>query len=355
MSLLVKKHDHDDFLIAYVFDNLPFKNDMASMEHPVFTLSLKPDKRTLIYKNGNAEVTVTPSIEGLPSIMDKDFLMYCGSLLIANLNAGRKEDPEYLPPRTIRVSAHDYFKATQREDNGKAYQIFKKTLLRLRSCTITTTIKTNGKKQLRGFGLIESYQVIESCKVKNRMVALEVTLSDWYYQSILGLEVLSLNRNYFLIRKPLERRLYEIAKKHCGNQKSWSIKLENLFVKTGSSGSLTKFRFNLRKSILDNHIPDYQYNLDSTDTVHITRKSTEPLQLKVQDKAHQLLLNLNKQTINNVKKIHRDSSTDWSLNEIAVQFYQFVEKKGMPENLDGAFVGFLKKKVKTFKKDAVSA
>lgn len=357
MSLLIKKHCHDDFLIADVFDNLPFKNDLASMEHPVFTLSLKPDKRTLVYKNGNAEVTVTPSIEGLPSIMDKDFLMYCGSLLLANLNAGRKEDPEYCPPRTIRVSAHDYFKATQREDNGKSYEIFKKTLLRLRSCTITTTIKTNGKKQLRGFGLIESYQVIESCKVKNRMVALEVTLSDWYYQSILGLEVLSLNRNYFLIRKPLERRLYEIAKKHCGNQKLWFIKLENLFIKTGSSGSLAKFRFNLKKSILDNHIPDYQYSLDDKDIVTIKNKNWKKAAKipELKDKTHVLLSQLNEQTIINAQKIHENSFTDWELKEIAVQFYEFTQKKGMPNDINKAFIGFLKKKVTTYKKDSINA
>ncbi|WP_443019818.1 replication initiator protein A [Sphingobium sp. CAP-1] len=28
--------------------------------------------------------------------------------------------------------------------------------------------------------------------------------------------MLTLNRRYFRLRKPLERRLYEIARKHCG-------------------------------------------------------------------------------------------------------------------------------------------
>ena len=134
MTLLVKKHPQDDFFIADIFDNLPFKNDMASMEHPVFTLSLKPDNRTLEYVNGTASIKIYPSNEGLPSIMDKDFLLYCGSILIANYNKGKRENPDYLPPKTIRVSAHDYFKATQRDDSGNAYRLFEKSLIRLRGC-----------------------------------------------------------------------------------------------------------------------------------------------------------------------------------------------------------------------------
>lgn len=358
MSLLIKKQPQDNFFIADIFDNLPFKDDMASMEHPIFTLSLKPDNRILEYVNGNAKVRVTPSVEGLPSIMDKDFLMYCGSLIASNYNNGRKQNPDYLPPKTIRVSAHDFFKATQRNDGGNSYKLFAKTLLRLRGCTIETSIKTNGKKQLEGFGLIDGYRVIESCKVKNRMVALEVRLSDWYYQSILGLEMLSINTDYFLLRKPLERRLYEIARKHCGHQKEWSISLENIFAKTGSSGTLKKFRFNLKSIIDDDDIPDYQYSINSQDIVTIRKKNAantlEILPLTLHETAHQLLSNLNQQTIKNAKKIHSESSTDWSLNEISVQFYQFIEQKGVPKSLDGAFIGFLKKKIKTYKKDTVN-
>lgn len=356
MSLLIRKHPKDDYFIADIFDNLPFKNDMASMEHPIFTLSLKPDNRTLEYVNGHAKVKVIPSIEGLPSIMDKDFLMYCGSLLTANYNEGLRQDPSYLPSKTIRVSAHDYFKATQRDDSGNAYKLFSKTLLRLRGCTIETSIKTNGKKQLEGFGLIESYRVVESCKVKNRMVALEVTLSDWFYQSILGLEMLSINKAYFLLRKPLERRLYEIARKHCGNQKNWFIKLDSLFVKTGSSGSLKRFRFNLNKMIKDADIPDYQYALDQKDKVTISNKNwKEPVKAdELEDSAHNLLAQLRPQTIKNAKKIHNNSSTDWSLKEIALQYYQYIQKKGMPDDLNKAFIGFLKHKLTTYKKDSIT-
>src|SRR3546814_19686331 len=43
----------------------------------------------------------------------------------------------------------------------------------------------------------------------------EVRLSDWVFNAIRSNEVLTLNRQYFLLRKPLERRLYEFSRKHC--------------------------------------------------------------------------------------------------------------------------------------------
>jgi len=359
MSLLVRKHPQDDFFIADIFDNLPFKDDIASMEHPIFTLSLKPDNRTLEYVNGLAKVKVYPSNEGLPSIMDKDFLMYCGSILVANYNEGIKDNPDYLPPKTIRVSAHDFFKATNRADNGKAYKLFAKSLVRLRGCTIETSVKTNGKKQLEGFGLIEGYRVVESCRVKNRMVALEVRFSDWYYNSIIGLEMLSINQNYFLLKKPLERRLYEIARKHCGSQKEWSISLEKLFEKSGSRDRLAKFKAAIKAIIEDNDIPDYRYSLDTKDKVTVFRINTienhiqtRP-ELNLHDRAFNVMSQLKKDTLSKAKKLHEESCTDWNMQEIAVQFVQLIDKKGIPETLDGAFLGFLKKKIKTYKKDTV--
>ncbi|PJN93452.1 plasmid replication initiator RepA, partial [Amaricoccus sp. HAR-UPW-R2A-40] len=43
---------------------------MASMEHPLFTLATRPDRRVLRYAHGAAEIEVTPSVKGLPTIHD---------------------------------------------------------------------------------------------------------------------------------------------------------------------------------------------------------------------------------------------------------------------------------------------
>jgi len=171
--------------------------------------------------------------------------------------------------------------------------------------------------------------------------------------------MLSINKDYFLLRKPLERRLYEIARKHCGDQKEWRIRLENLFNKSGSSGTLAKFRFNLKTIMNDRDIPDYQFDLDQKDMVTITRiKEIEAdgpprEELTTYDMAYNLADKLKRDTINRATKIHRSSDTDWSMHEIMVQFLLHKEKKGEQlRTLDGAFLNFVKTKVQTYKKDS---
>ena len=267
--LLPIRHKQGDFFIAEIFDNLPIKDDMASMEHPLFTLSKKPDMRTLRYDNGNASIEMQPSgTFGLPSIMDKDILLYCASIIMEKIN-----NDEY-PPQTLRLSLNDLLIATNRHTNDRGYKFITQALNRLAGCMLKTTIKTGRTRQERGFHLIESYGFLESQHVKDRKIGVEITLSDWFYNSLVAKEVLTINREYFRLRSPLDRRLYEIARKHDQHIKkngSWAISVGNLHAKTGSKSTLKLFRFNIKKLTNTNHIPDYQLFVDDNDVVRIER------------------------------------------------------------------------------------
>ena len=118
---------------------------------------------------------------------------------------------------------------------------------------IKTNIKTNGKEATREFSLIDEWGVVKEDN-NQRMVAVEVKLSDWFYNSILGNAVLSIDKDYFRLRKPTERRLYELARKHCGNQLEWKIKLENLKMKLGVTSPTRTLRFNINKIAETNHL-----------------------------------------------------------------------------------------------------
>lgn len=353
MTQLTPKHPNKDFFIADIFDQTPFKDDLASMEHPVFVLSMKKDMRMIEYVSGNITIQIKPSFEGLPNIFDKDFLMYCAGLLMVEVNAGRT------PSRTLRVSTHDFLVSTNRPISGQSYNMLKTSLDRLRGCTIKTNIKTNKREVTSAFGMVESYEVIESHKVKNRMIRLEVTLSEWFYNSVVGCEMLTINRDYFRLRKPLERRLYEIARKHCGSQKQWSIRLDKLFTKSGSSGSLRLFKSKLKGIIEDNHIPDYQYALDIDDKVTVTRTKTieadnPPIEEHTsKDIAYNFKHRIKRQTLVNAEKIYNDSYTDWDMDEIIMQFIISAGKTKKLNDIDAAFIGFLKKKVKNYRKDCL--
>lgn len=331
LSLLPDRHPTKDFFIADIFDNLPFKDDLATMEHPLFTLSKKLDFRKLEYKKGEVSVTIAPSTYGLPTIFDKDILLYCGSLLMDQINQGK------IPPRTLRISSHDLLVATNRPTNGKGYELLKNALDRLKGASIKTNIKTNKREVTRAFGLIESYEIIESSKVKNRMIRLEITLSDWFYNSILGKEVLTINRDYFRLAKPLERRIYEIARKHCGHSNSWKIGLENLREKTGSTSSLPKFRYFIKQIEQTNHLPDYVIRLDTDSMVSFApRKEFVALDS---------LPTIDYKTLEKGKRLTENAGTGWDFKEIHAQFSEQLLKGFSPENVNGAFINFVKLKI----------
>ena len=255
--LLPVRHRQGDFFVADIFDNLPFKDDMASMEHPLFSLSLKKDMRILRYVNGPASIEMQPSIFGLPNIMDKDILLYCASVMMAKINAGET------PPQTMRFSLHDVMLATNRDTSKHGYRALKTALNRLTGCMLRTSIKTGRTEQGAGFHLLESFRYLESTHVKDRMIGVEITFSDWLYNSLIAKEVLTIDRDYFRLRKPLERRIYEIARKHCGRtRKPWPIGLAKLLLKTGSTARLAHFRDTMKKLAKSNHLPEYRLVFD---------------------------------------------------------------------------------------------
>lgn len=332
LSLLPERHPAKDFFIADIFDNLPFKDDIASMGHPIFSLSKKTDLRQLEYKNGDISVTIAPSTYGLPTIFDKDVLLYCGSLLMEQVNKGT------IPPKTLRISTHDLLVATNRTKDGDSYARLKKTLDRLKGVSIKTNIKTNKRETTRAFGLIESYEVIESSRVKNRMIRLEITLSDWFYNSIIGKEVLTISRDYFRLGKALERRLYEIARKHCGQGEEWKIGLEKLKDKTGSTSPLKKFRFFIREIEKNNHLPDYFISLSNDEIVTFSNRNQETMALDD-------LPRITPETIEKGARITEEAGTGWEYYTIRQQFTEQLIKGFKPDNVNGAFINFVKKKV----------
>ena len=261
-GLLPDRHPPADVFVCDFFGANP-KDDLATMEHPVFSLSTRPDLRVLDYRHNGVAVTVTPSVRGLATIHDKDILIYCISQLMAALNAGRPTS------RTLQLRAHDLLVATSRETSGDAYRRLREAFERLAGTRITTNIASGGLETTRGFGLIEAWEIVRRAR-GGRMISVAVTLSDWLYRAVLAKSVLTLSRDYFRLRKPLERRIYELARKHCGRQPEWAVRLEVLHHKSGSASPLRVFRRMIRDMIAEDHLPDYRLEELPGDLLRVT-------------------------------------------------------------------------------------
>jgi plasmid replication initiation protein len=268
-ALLPDRYPQADFFLCDILD-VPPKDDLATMEHPVFSLSTRPDLRILSYRHNDVSITVTPSVRGLATIHDKDILIYCISQLMAAINAGRAVG------RTLQLRAHDLLVSTNRETSGDGYQRLCQAFERLAGTRITTNIVTGGLETTRGFGLIEGWEIVRKTR-GGRMVSVAVTLSEWLFRAVLAKSVLTISRDYFRLRKPLERRIYELARKHCGRQPEWSIHIETLHLKSGSASPVRVFRKMIRDMIVADLLPDYRLEEMPGDILRVTpRRALQP-------------------------------------------------------------------------------
>lgn len=327
--LLPVRHSERDFFACNLFDVLPyFKDDMASMEHPVFSLSTKPDMRVLHYEHNGNSITIKPSTTGLPTIHDKDILIYCASYLRAAMNQ------EIIPNRTIRFTTYDFLFSTNRTTDGRTYLRFKEALERLSGTRIQTNIKANGLTIEEGFGIINAWRAVKE-DASGRVVAAEIELSKWFYNAIVGNELLTINRDYFRLRKPIERRIYEIARKHCGDAPSFKVGLDKLQKKTGSSSTIKEFRRMVGKIIETNHLPDYEISMFEdmvTFTNRKLKKPAKPVQASIPF--------LKTETYEKARAV----APGWDIYALEYQWREWCANKEPPKRPDAAFVAFCKKK-----------
>lgn len=341
--LLPIRHAQQDLFICDLFDT--WKDDMGSMEHPVFSLKTQKDMRIKKYEHNGNTVEIKPGSDGLATIHDKDVLLYLASHIMHEINERQKKGTKTgkneieAPAKTVRFTAYDLLVLTNRDTGGKGYRDLKKALDRITGTRIKTNIETNGVRQIENFGILDKYGIVERDPKNGRMISVQVTLSDWFYNALLGREVLTISEDYFRLRKPLERRIYELCRKHCGNQRKWEIYLEKLKKKTGSSAPLYEFRRMIKKIVETDHMPEYSLGFDDYDRDKLLVKPRNPERELIEHGG----VMLKTQTLENAGKILRP----YGLDKYAVQdeWREWMNGKEPPKNADGAFIGFCKMKI----------
>lgn len=328
MALLPIRHPQKDFFVLDISDVVP-KDDTASMEHPLFSLATKPDMRHLVYQSGENKLEITPSGLGLPTIFDKDILIFVVSQLMHKQNQGEKIG------KRVRFSARELSIATNRPIGGNHYKRLEQAFKRLQGTQFTTSIRTGGKREVKIFSLVDEAGFVMQAEGAWRLDYCEVVLSDWFMRAIESNEVVTISNDYFRLRRPLERRLYEIARKHCGKQKRWQIGLSKLQEKTGSNAPLKKFRLNIRQIIEDDHTPFYRLELTPEDLVIVRPRAPHEqvtpmilLPVWAEDKARQIA-----------------TAKGWDYHALLQEWLNWTAtKEHPPKNAGAAFVKFCEKK-----------
>jgi plasmid replication initiation protein len=330
--LLPDRQEQGDFFVCDVFD-ASLKGDMASMAHPIFSLSTKPDHRIRRYEDesGKNYLEVKPSADGLATIHDRDVLIYCISQIMSALNAGQKVS------RTVRLKAYNLLRATNRATDGRGYDSLRSALIRLQGTQIETNIETGDTEQFDVFSIIDRARIVRETR-DGRMQEIEIQLSDWVFNAIQAQEVLTLHRNYFRLRKPLERRMYEIARKHCGQKSEWKISLAALQKKCGSASTSREFRRLVQNIVKQdeghNHIPDYAVRLDDDMVIFINRHAQNAVVLPSLTSG---AIRLHPDTYAEAKK----AAPGWDVYYLEQEWREWMIEP--PKNADAAFLGFCRK------------
>ena len=252
-TLANQKHKQQDFFVADIFDTASFRSDIDSMQLPIFALR-GGDTKDIVYDLGDTKISITPTSAGRATIHDKDIWIYSISKLMTAINEGKE------PSRTVRFTVYDYLITTNRRTSGRDYLEAQESLQRLVGTRITIESENKDRREARGFGLLEGFRVVE--EKDGRMIRVEMTLPDWLYRSIHPKGVLRISPDYFRIRKPLNRRIYEVGRKFCGHQTEFKISLKNLYSRIGSKSPLKSFRFNVKELVEINDLPDYSIEFD---------------------------------------------------------------------------------------------
>ena len=158
-------------------------------------------------------------------------------------------------------------------------------------------------------------------------------LSDWLFNAINAQEVLTLHRDYFRLKKPIERRVYELARKHCGQQNRWSCSVTILHEKSGSRSTLKEFRRAIRHLVQHDHLPDYGVELDEqADKVIFTNRGSVLPNIPAEVGA--ILSPLKPDTYEHAKRF----APGWDVYYIEQEWREWLTEP--PRNPDAAFLGF---------------
>lgn len=330
MSLLPERHPNLDFFVLDIADAVP-KDDLASMEHPLFSLATKPDMRHLEYRQENKVLKIRPSPLGLPTIFDKDILIFVISQIMARKNQGLEIGD------TLRFSMRELCIAINRPIGGDHYKRIENAIDRLQGTQFVTNITTGAEVERRTFSMIDEGGMVKN-EAFSRNDYCEIKVSRWLMRAIEANEVVSISRDYFRLRRPLERRLYEIARKHCGHRAKWQIGLANLQEKTGSNAPLKKFRLNVREIIKADVTPFYRFELTPENLVIVRPRTAPPVKLSPD-------LKIPSWADEKAREIARKKGWDYeALKRKWMAFAKEEADRGNPaKNAGASFVGYCNK------------
>ncbi|WP_407052110.1 replication initiator protein A [Methyloraptor flagellatus] len=284
------------FFVPSVHD-APVKDDFNLMDIAPFALSKSAGEGIIRYELKDAIITIEGGAEtGLATAYDYDIVINMISFLAEETRqyhiADAKGLKPSLPPRTYRPAAAEILKFCRRELGGKQYEDLEGALDRLQATRVKITNlrsdgKDKGRRETEAFPLIGRYKVVSRTS-QDRIDQIEIDIPQWVYEGVVKPHgkpsILTLNRDYFLIARPIAKVIYRLARKAAGDGEA-RYSLTEVRKRSGSKLPPGKFRqaiVEIVESAKVSPLPDYDLSLEDgkTDMILVMKRRlpASPLQ-----------------------------------------------------------------------------
>jgi plasmid replication initiation protein len=329
-----------DFFVPVVCD-VPIKDDVNLMDVAPYRLSTKTTATRLEYRLNGAEIIIESSTGlGLATVKDYDFIIHMISYLNAEMQAYRRGERKDIPPNRFRPSSYEMLKFCRRGKGGKQSQIVEDGLGRLQGTNITITCDNGTRREAKGFGLIDGWNVISKTRT-GKIQHVEIGIPSWIYDGIIKTDkpsVLTLHPDYFLLDLPLDRSLYRLARRTAGQGESFYT-MRDVHHRSGSTRKLEQFSYDMGQLIgHGRRILDYDLTLvKAGKNTRLEMRHVKP------EPSNQLGLPLLKTTTyEKVKKF----AAGRDVYALESEWREWVKgmNKPLPNNADAAYINFCKKK-----------
>lgn len=251
------------------------KLSLDMLEHPMFSLQSRGrDMNTFRYESNDGMTTleIRPSAKGRATMRDSDFIRFMMAKLVAMKDEGLLESDNVY----IDVETSDFLDWACRGDGGRSYEAVRDMLDRLAGTflTIENQRVADNKADIVNTSFIDNEWKATRETKNNLLLAFQVKPKPWLVRQIReSNRYLTISRLFFRIKLDLDRKFYDMARKHVTG--TFKISWELWHNKSGSYQKFPQFRSRIRKRMKEGggsfNVLEYEFS-ESEDKRHLVIK-----------------------------------------------------------------------------------
>ena len=190
---------------------------------------------------------------GIATIYDQDVLMFVISQLVDAKSAGMPMS------RRVRFTPYQFFRVDEPDTDGKRLS----AVARLAAPAADNDHRNDDPLGIHAArphpAILVEFGTVEDA---GKLSGVEIVIAEWLFESVEEFNVLTLDKLYFRIAGPVERWLYQHARKATGGETGkWQESFKSLYDKSASQQDFKHYASTLRKLAKLHDLPGFRLTI----------------------------------------------------------------------------------------------